>query len=104
MQDQKTPQQIEELAILQTKLLANTASWVKPGGVLVYATCTVHPLENEGVILPFLKTHADWQIELPPPDAPLASLVSDAGWLKVWPHRQQMDGFFMVKLRRRLRN
>jgi 16S rRNA (cytosine967-C5)-methyltransferase len=97
---QKTPQQVAELAILQAKLLANTATWVKPGGVLVYATCTVHPLENEGVILPFLKTHPDWQIELPHQDAPLASLVSDAGWLKVWPHRQQMDGFFMVKLRR----
>jgi 16S rRNA (cytosine967-C5)-methyltransferase len=101
---QKTPQQVEELAILQAKLLANTATWVKPGGVLVYATCTVHPLENEGVILPFLNTHPDWQIELPRQDAPLASLVSDAGWLKVWPHRHQMDGFFMVKLRRRLGN
>jgi 16S rRNA (cytosine967-C5)-methyltransferase len=97
---QKTPQQVEELARLQSKLLANTATWVKPGGVLVYATCTVHPLENEGVILPFLKSHPDWQIELPPTDAPLTRLVSDPGWLKVWPHRDRMDGFFMVKLRR----
>ncbi len=99
---QKTPQQVEELATLQAKLLANTATWVKPGGVLVYATCTVHPLENEGVILPFLKTHPNWQIELPSPDAPLASLANDLGLLKVWPHRDRMDGFFMVKLRHRL--
>jgi 16S rRNA (cytosine967-C5)-methyltransferase len=42
---QKTPAQIHELAKLQAQLLANTATWVKPGGVLVYATCTVHPLE-----------------------------------------------------------
>ncbi len=97
---QKTLQQVEKLAILQSKLLANTATWVKPGGVLVYATCTVHPLENEGVILPFLKTHPDWQIETPRQDAPLARLVGDPGWLKVWPHRDRMDGFFMVKLRR----
>jgi 16S rRNA (cytosine967-C5)-methyltransferase len=97
---QKTPAQIHDLAKLQAKLLENTATWVKPGGVLVYATCTVCSIENEDVILPFLKTHPDWQIELPPVDSPLASLVSDAGWLKVWPHRQHMDGFFMVKLRR----
>ncbi len=97
---QKTPAQIQDLAKLQAKLLANTATWVKPGGVLVYATCTVCSIENEDVILPFLKTHPDWQIELPPTDSALASLACDAGWIKVWPHRQQMDGFFMVKLRR----
>jgi 16S rRNA (cytosine967-C5)-methyltransferase len=97
---QKTPAQIQELAQLQAKLLANTATWVKPGGILVYATCTVCSIENEDVILPFLKNHPDWQIELPPIDSPLASLASDPGWIKVWPHRQQMDGFFMVKLRR----
>ncbi|AFY95994.1 16S rRNA (cytosine(967)-C(5))-methyltransferase [Chamaesiphon minutus] len=99
---QKTPAQIHELAQLQAQLLANTATWVKPGGVLVYATCTVCPIENEDVILPFLKTHPDWQIELPPSDSPLSGLVSEPGWIKVWLHRQQMDGFFMVKLRRHL--
>ncbi|WP_310485200.1 16S rRNA (cytosine(967)-C(5))-methyltransferase [Chamaesiphon sp. VAR_48_metabat_403] len=97
---QKTPAQIYDLAQLQAKLLANTATWVKPGGVLVYATCTVCAIENEDVILPFLKTHPDWQIEPPPIDSPLAELASDAGWIKVWPHRLEMDGFFIVKLRR----
>ena len=97
---QKTPQQVDELAILQTKLLTNTATWVKPGGVLVYATCTVHPLENDGVISPFLRTHPDWQIEPLPSNSPLINLADERGLLKVWPHRHQMDGFFMVKLRR----
>jgi 16S rRNA (cytosine967-C5)-methyltransferase len=97
---QKTPDQIQELALLQAKLLANTATWVKPGGVLVYATCTVCSIENEDVIEPFLRTHPDWKIERPAADFPLAHLASDPGWIKVWPHRQQMDGFFMVKLRR----
>jgi 16S rRNA (cytosine967-C5)-methyltransferase len=96
---QKTPLQIDELGQLQSQLLANTATWVKPGGVLVYATCTVHPIENERVITPFLKTHPNWQIELPSPDSPFASLVGETGSIAVWPHRQQMDGFFMVKLR-----
>jgi 16S rRNA (cytosine967-C5)-methyltransferase len=97
---QKTPGQIQDLAKLQAKLLANTATWVKPGGVLVYATCTVCAIENEDVILPFLKTHPEWQIEPPPTDSPLAELASDVGWIKVWPHRLEMDGFFIVKLRR----
>jgi 16S rRNA (cytosine967-C5)-methyltransferase len=96
---QKTLPQIEELAKLQTRLLANTATWVKPGGVLVYATCTVHPLENDRVITPFLAAHPEWHIELPPSDSPVASLVGTDGWIEVWPHRQHMDGFFMVKLR-----
>ncbi|WP_310430146.1 16S rRNA (cytosine(967)-C(5))-methyltransferase [Chamaesiphon sp. VAR_48_metabat_135_sub] len=97
---QKTPAQIHDLAQLQAKLLANTATWVKAGGVLLYATCTVCSIENEDIILPFLKTHPDWHIELPPANSPLASLADNAGWIKVWPHRHQMDGFFMVKLRR----
>jgi 16S rRNA (cytosine967-C5)-methyltransferase len=97
---QKTPAQIHELAQLQAKLLANTATWVKPGGVLVYATCTVCAIENEDVILPFLTNHPEWKIELPPTNSSLADLISDRGWIKVWLHRQQMDGFFMIKLRR----
>lgn len=96
---QKTPAQVAELARLQAKLLANAATWVKPGGVLVYATCTVCPSENEEVILPFLNTHPDWQIAAPTHGS-WAQFISDSGWIKVWPHRHQMDGFFMVKLRR----
>ncbi len=97
---QKTPQQIQALAQLQAQLLANTATWVKPGGVLVYATCTVHPHENDRIITPFLQARPDWQIELPPIDSTLAPLVATTGAISIWPHRQQMDGFYMVKLRR----
>ncbi len=97
---QKTPAQIHELAKLQSQLLANTATWVKPGGVLVYATCTVHPIENERVITPFLATHPDWQIELLPSDSPWADFVGANGAIEIWPHRQQMDGFFTISLRR----
>jgi 16S rRNA (cytosine967-C5)-methyltransferase len=97
---QKSPAQIHELAKLQSQLLANTATWVKPGGVLVYATCTVHPLENECVITPFLATHPDWQIERPPIDSPVVDFVGASGAIEIWPHRQQMDGFFTIALRR----
>jgi 16S rRNA (cytosine967-C5)-methyltransferase len=96
----QTPESVQELAILQSRLLAQTATWVKPTGTLVYATCTLHPAENEAVINQFLATHADWQILPPQPEEPAAAFAMPEGWVKVWPHRADMDGFFMVRLGR----
>lgn len=96
---QKTPQTVEELSILQRELLEQVATWVKPGGILVYATCTLHQRENEGVIQPFLDRHPNWQIDPPLPGSPADAFTTPPGWVKVWPHRHQMDGFFMVRLR-----
>ncbi|MFM9264003.1 16S rRNA (cytosine(967)-C(5))-methyltransferase RsmB [Tychonema sp. BBK16] len=93
-----TPENIQAQSQLQSELLANAATFVKSGGVLVYATCTIHPLENETVIRSFLANNPHWQIEPPIIDLPVES--SPEGWVKVWPHRNQMDGFFMVRLKR----
>ncbi len=93
-----TPENIQAQSQLQSELLANAATFVKSGGVLVYATCTIHPLENEAVIQSFLSNNPHWQIEPPTIDLPVES--SPEGWVKVWPHRHQMDGFFMVRLKR----
>jgi 16S rRNA (cytosine967-C5)-methyltransferase len=95
------PESVQELSVLQKELLTHTSTFVKPGGVLVYATCTLHPAENEEVISAFLAESPDWQIE-----SPSGLELSDSGystpqgWFKVWPHRQDMDGFFMVRLRK----
>lgn len=94
-----TPEIVQELSILQAELLEQAATWVKPGGILVYATCTLHPQENEQVIQPFLESHPQWQIEPPPPNSPLSAFSTPQGTIKVWPHLYQMDGFFMVKLK-----
>ncbi|TVP60990.1 MAG: 16S rRNA (cytosine(967)-C(5))-methyltransferase [Nodularia sp. (in: Bacteria)] len=96
----QTPESVQELSILQTELLAHTSEFVKPGGILVYATCTLHPAENEGVISTFLINHPQWQIQPPDVDSPNYAYSTPQGWLKVWPHRQNMDGFFMVRLRK----
>ena len=93
-----TPENIQAQSQLQSELLANAATFVKSGGVLVYATCTIHPLENEAVIRSFLANNPHWQIEPPTIDLPVQP--SPEGWVKVWPHRNQMDGFFMVRLKR----
>jgi 16S rRNA (cytosine967-C5)-methyltransferase len=94
-----TKETVTELATLQGELLEQVATWVKPGGSLAYSTCTLHPLENENIIQAFLQRHPDWQIASPMPNSNLASFTTPEGWLKVWPHRHQMDGFFMVLLR-----
>jgi 16S rRNA (cytosine967-C5)-methyltransferase len=94
-----TPATVEELSTLQRQLLDQAATWVKPGGVLVYATCTLHPQENEEIIQPFLEDHSHWHIAPPPSNSPLSNFSTPPGWLKVWPHQHQMDGFFMVKLK-----
>lgn len=94
-----TQETVTELVTLQGELLAQAATWVKPGGSLAYSTCTLHPLENENIIQTFLESHPDWQIASPMPNSNLASFTTSEGWLKVWPHRHQMDGFFMVLLK-----
>ena len=93
-----TEKNIEELSILQAQLLANAANFVNPGGKLVYATCTIHPLENENIIESFLTNNPDWQTEPIILDLPIESTAE--GWLKVWPQRQQMDGFFIATLKK----
>ncbi len=96
----QTPETVQELSILQKELLSHVSTFVKPGGLLVYATCTLHPAENEGVISSFLTEHPNWEIEHPSIDSPAREYSTPQGWIKVWPHQQDMDGFFMVRLKK----
>ena len=100
----QTPDSVIDLVTLQKELLSHASTWVKPGGTMVYSTCTLHPDENEAQIQWFLENHGGWAIAPPPPELRLndAGLtISGSGWIKVWPHRHHMDGFFMVKLVKR---
>ncbi|MBW4583110.1 MAG: 16S rRNA (cytosine(967)-C(5))-methyltransferase [Tildeniella nuda ZEHNDER 1965/U140] len=97
----QTPETVQQLTQLQAELLEQAALWVKPAGSLVYATCTLHPLENEAIVQQFLDRHVDWAIEPPPADSPPAVFVTPEGWLKVWSHQHDMDGFFMAHLKNR---
>ncbi|MGI8934203.1 MAG: 16S rRNA (cytosine(967)-C(5))-methyltransferase [Phormidesmis sp.] len=93
----QTPDSVAGLVTLQRQLLSHVATWVKPGGVMLYATCTLNIEENEAQIQWFLNEHQGWQIEPPPPE--FSQIATAPGWIKFWPHQQQMDGSFMVKLR-----
>lgn len=95
----QSAQAIGELFELQKELLEQTSNWVKPGGVLVYATCTLNVLENEKVIQSFLENNSNWSIQSAP-KAIAQNWVTSGGWIKVYPHRENMDGFFMVELLR----
>ena len=96
----QTPDEPYKLAKTQSEILDRATTWVKPEGVIVYSTCTLHPAENEEVITQFLANHPDWLIVPPDADNPAAHFVSDRGWVKVLPHEHDMDGFFMVKLQK----
>lgn len=96
----QTPDSVKELSVLQKELLSHTSTFVKEGGVLVYATCTLHPAENETVIESFLTENPDWKIETPCQNVSFHRYSTSQGWLKVLPHQHDMDGFFMVRLRK----
>jgi 16S rRNA (cytosine967-C5)-methyltransferase len=96
----QTPESVQELSALQKQLIAHTSTFVKTNGILVYATCTLHPAENEDVIESFLASHPNWQIEAPDVDSLLPKYSTPQGWIKVLPQQEKMDGFFMVRLRK----
>ena len=92
-----TPAAIEELKTLQAGLLQGLAPLLKPGGRLVYATCTVHPGENRELVSSFLERHPGWR-PLPLPAA-LAGHSAAAPWLELWPGEGMGgDGFFAAVL------
>jgi len=94
----QSPTTMAELAQLQGELCDQAATWVKPGGILVYATCTLDPQENAAVVQEFVARHPDWQVVPPDLPVPLAACLTPEGWLQVWPHRHGMDGFFVACL------
>jgi len=93
----KTYESIRELFTLQRELLEQTAAWVKPKGILVYATCTLNLSENETIVKSFLKSHSNWSVQIPS-DLMSRNFATPEGWIKVYPHIRDMDGFFMVRL------
>jgi 16S rRNA (cytosine967-C5)-methyltransferase len=91
------------LAEVQLAILRNAAAVLRPGGVLVYSTCTLLPEENEAVVQAFLDDNGDY---VPTPATALAPevrpVVGPDGFLRCLPHRHDTDGFFACRLERRL--
>ena len=83
---------------LQRALLGHAATLVAPGGALVYSTCTTEPEETGEVIDAFLHEHPAFS--LGPLDAMISNdiLSNDRKYMRTWPHKHNMDGFFAVRM------
>jgi 16S rRNA (cytosine967-C5)-methyltransferase len=92
--------QIAELSKLQLELLENAAAQVRPGGVVVYSTCTIEPEENEEVIERFLTAHQNFELE-PATNFVPKEFVDKEGFVRTYPHVHGMDGSFAARLRRK---
>ena len=86
----------------QKRFLDHLACLVKPGGILVYSVCSIEPEENEAVIEVFLKKHPEFVIDTNYGQLPerVASLFKSVSWMKTLPLFDNMDGFFIARLKR----
>jgi 16S rRNA (cytosine967-C5)-methyltransferase len=99
------PQDIAELTVKQRDIISAAARLVKPGGRLVYATCSILPDENEATITAFLADHPDFAV-MPVPDVWAdrigGSCPVSGDFLRLSPHRHGTDGFFTAVLVRKV--
>ena len=103
----RKPEDIARLSQVQKSLLDSVSSWLKPGGILVYSTCTMTPEENDRVVHSFLERHPGFRPEdlrevLP---AGLRPLVDAQGFYRTYPEGvirepNRMDGFFAARLKK----
>jgi 16S rRNA (cytosine967-C5)-methyltransferase len=98
----KAPDQVERLAALQRELIDVAVERLSPGGVLVYSTCTISPLENEQQIDRVLADRPDVERDDLARDRPEVAHPHAGGYLQLLPHRDGSDGFFIARLRRRV--
>ena len=93
-----SPADILDLFGRQKQLLGNASRVVKPGGRLIYSTCSVEPDENEAVVQTFLENNANFRLAELSLDS---SLMTSSGAARTWPHREGTDGFFICAFERK---
>jgi 16S rRNA (cytosine967-C5)-methyltransferase len=96
------PKAFRRLHLLQKQMLERLVPLLKPGGSLLYATCTVSEEENGETVQGFLAEHPDYYLESARPYLPpgSAGVLIRSGAMQTWPHRHGIDGFFAARLRR----
>ncbi|MEQ1522613.1 MAG: RsmB/NOP family class I SAM-dependent RNA methyltransferase [Aestuariivirga sp.] len=104
----KSPQQLAGLVGLQQKMLVHAARLVKPGGTLVYCTCSLSPLEGERQVFNFLRAHEDFALSTIVPEdlVQQTQFITPAGLMRCLPSMiigagSGLDGFFAARLERR---
>jgi 16S rRNA (cytosine967-C5)-methyltransferase len=94
----RSSEDLLRLAPIQKKLLENGSTLVKPGGILVYSTCTTEPEENFEIVKAFLEQHPEFTVEPAEQFVP-PLLVSTDHYIQTLPHKHTMDGSFAIRLR-----
>lgn len=94
----KDPAPLADLPAVQLDILRNAARYVKPGGTLMYSTCTLLYRENGEVVETFLAENNSYKAEAFPLPGPVG--LVQGGSVTLWPHRHGTDGFFISKMRR----
>ncbi|MFZ5981077.1 MAG: 16S rRNA (cytosine(967)-C(5))-methyltransferase RsmB [Candidatus Zixiibacteriota bacterium] len=97
----KTNQDISNLTKIQAKMIDRAAKLVKPGGVLVYSTCTIIRQENDQIVEEFLVRNPNFEIDSPRQFFP-EEIVSERGFVKTYPVCERLDGAFCARLKRKL--
>jgi len=97
----RQPTDVPELTRLQRELLTAAIELTRPGGVIVYATCSPHLAETVGVVADALRRHPVTALPTGPLFAPAADLAAgDGSYTQLWPHRHGTDAMFAAALRR----
>ena len=94
----KDPDPLKGLPEVQRTILDNASRYVRPGGILLYSTCTLLPRENEEVVRRFLEGHKDFKAEAFTLPGPVGTAAD--GLVTLLPHRHGTDGFFICRMRR----
>ena len=95
----KKQKELAQLPQIQKAILENAATYVRPGGTLIYSTCTVLKAENEEIVEAFLAKHPDFSVE--PLELPEVFPENTSGMLTLIPGDYDTDGFFISRLRRK---
>ncbi|SDI29224.1 16S rRNA (cytosine(967)-C(5))-methyltransferase RsmB [Dolosicoccus paucivorans] len=95
---EKTRRDIIQLSKIQEKLLDHMATLLKPGGTLIYSTCTLTQLENETVLKRFLEKHEAFSVDPIKATEVPEDILTPQGFVRVWPHQYHTDGFFIGRL------
>lgn len=93
------PGDLPELSSKQLSILKNASKVVRPGGALIYSTCSVEKEEDEDVSLAFLNENSEFRAEVP---SVAAVFLTKDGFVRTWPQRDNTDGFFAGVFRRRI--
>jgi 16S rRNA (cytosine967-C5)-methyltransferase len=100
----RTPEQIPELLELQRRILNSSARCLRPGGVLVYSTCTLAEEENSLQVERFINEHNDFMMDDLRPFLPKgldSAQTMAGGYLQLLPHIHGTDGFFIARMQKR---